>query len=209
MKSLKRVVAPLLILVMLGSVVSPALAINTEQKVEQKIPTCPMEENRLSKDDIKVSKLENTNKTIIKTLNDEGVRKIGKKLKSSGFRFKNAKAYEIFTKDGNVIAVLLYYTNGSDTKTIVYLHNMKTGVTSIALARGEISIQGLTTCILGILSCVGACGSCAAICPPPPWVQCLACLAGCGAACGVAYCTCVDYCCHTLHNQWCCDHLCP
>jgi len=200
----KRMLSMLLVLIMVGSVVSPALAVN----IEQKTPTCPIVGNSLSKDDIKITELKNADKIIIKSLNDEGVRKIEKKLESSGFRFKNAKVYEISTKDGNIIAALLYYTNGSDSRTIIYLQNTKTGVTSIALGRGYISIQGLTTCILSILGCIGACGACVGVCPPPPWVQCLACLAGCGGACGTAYCTCVDYCCHTLHNQWCCDHLC-
>lgn len=125
MKSLRRVLALLLVLVMLGSVVSPALAVN----VEQKTPACPSC-SKLTTGNSKVAVVEingiERNEILAKVLKNKDVKKIVNILTTKGYVLDllKVRVYEILLSNGNKIMYILI-----PVKT--YNSNIKSGLAVI------------------------------------------------------------------------------
>lgn len=155
------------------------------------------------------------------TLN-ANVKKIDSDLLKQGYIEQNKKAFkaQITDKNGSVndiVAVaIVYEKNETDQKSILFIENEKTGITTTILVNGDATTMGILTCIMEASICVVGCVVCTGVClaesiESDDGYACLACmLPTCSfvGACGLAICSCADSCCNA-GNQWCCDHRCP
>jgi len=214
MRWVRSLISVLLILVMLGSVISPALAVDAEQKA---CPSCSkvitgkskvtvIELNGIEKDEI-----------LAKALKNEDVKKLIRVLVKKGYEQKIAKArvIKIYTRYGTALLVIIPFDTKNSNKMAGVVLATSDGYTeayAIELQKKRDTIHKeiyyfdpkgnlqVITSTEGFLSCLWACigwdiPACAltcAACQPETVAGILACLA-CAACVGKGAC-CVGKC---------------
>lgn len=152
---------------------------------------------------------------------NQNVKKIDGKLLKDGYIEQETKAFrvQVTEQDGSLTSIYVvatvYGKDETDQKSIVFMENGKTGITSTMLLKGNAMAQGsLTLCILFTAGCSIGCASCVVPCAAEAIVSddgaaCLVCMSiVCAIPCAAAICECANACCDA-GNQWCCDHRCP
>ena len=152
---------------------------------------------------------------IDKATQGQNFKKLEGELLKLGYKEQEKRAFrvQVTNKEGSVDeinVVAMVYGNETEQKTILYMVNDKTGVTSTALVKGNAATSGILMCVfsagLCVVTCVGCLGVCAAeSIESDDGFWCALCMLGaCPLTCGVAICECTDSCC-AAGNQWCCQ----
>lgn len=195
---LRKVVALLMVLVMLGSVVTPAMAAGSEQTKACKSCNSCSNLEKINVAVFEVSGLEK-NKSIEKAVKDKKVKRIMDELNSKGFIRENIKVYKVpvGAKGGSTSHVLVvemtFKSEKGDERSLIYAYNPKTGE--------NVVILGLWSCAVCAAVIIGGGIGCAGVCIVGGTLTlgaaCIACIVAAGV---VALCPCYDCCCATTGN---------
>jgi|Deesub1362B_J571_1020462.scaffolds.fasta_scaffold09243_4 hypothetical protein len=199
---LRKVVAVLLALVMLGSVVSPAVAASNKQTECRSCNSCSNLENK----NVAVFELKGLekNRLIEKAMKNEKVQKLMDELDGKGFNRKDTRAYEIpvKAKDGSTSHVLVvemtFKSEKGDERSLIYAYNPNTGESIVILGLWSCAVCAAVI-IGGGIGCTGVCVVGGAL---TFGAACVACIV---SAAVVALCPCYDCCCATTGNDACCN----
>ncbi|WP_157199073.1 hypothetical protein [Methanolacinia paynteri] len=143
-------------------------------------------------------------------------------LLKKGYTAQHIEAFkaQVPNQDGNIddfaVVAAVYGIKDEDQKSILFIKNEKTGVTTTILIKGDAlaDSKGISMCVISAAACIVGCATCAGLCAAEAVASddgyaCTLCMVGaCSLTCFAAICTCADACCEA-GNQWCCDHKCP
>jgi len=204
----------LVMLVLLAVCVAPAMA-NAQEK------TCSVGAKPGSKPVITDMSSDEELKFAEKSTKNANVKKIDAELLKLGYKEHNKKGYKVQTLDEtgeihDINVMTIAYENGeSDQKSILLMEDEKTGITTTILAKGDATVgtRGVLECFFTVSLCIGGCVGCTGACAAEAIASddgfwCILCMMTlCTGACGLAICTCADYCCES-GNAWCCANKC-